>query len=377
MKISQYTSTIKDYEIRANYYHGKDIVHEGCLLILDPDSAWEKIGANTRKNIRRAKKLTGLKIIRVKGTKIHIKAFRTIWFDPGDKTIPEMLKENEIMYMVYLQKELIAGMILTPAGKNLFLHNLAGNDTAKKHNVTALLLWNAVEDLQNSQYKYIDVGVSFRKTLYTFFSHWKTEKYPIIFNKPFITPYISLVPFENKDIIVYSDQKVNTEIARSFFGDTYTIFPRAIYCIRALLEYLKITKKYNIAIYKTFDNNYISRCVTETIKQYCNYTRKIDNKTKAVMIIHEFGYPYQDIKKIKEECIKRKIPLIENCAWGYGSKFESGQEIGTVGDYAIYSLPKIIPAQYGGVLKGLNIEDESMWNDYRLLDYYKRVIIYE
>ncbi len=372
MKLASFGPSVVDYDLDLEYYHGKDIVHEGSLLVLDPVKAWPKISSNTRKNINRAKRLTNLRIDKVAGNKEDVKKFRTVWFNPEDPTIPAELEPDEIMYLAYLDGRLVAGMILTPVGNNLFLHNLGGNDEAKKNSVTSFLLWNAVEELQNSAYGYIDIGVSFRKSLQTYFGHWRTEKYPIIFSPPFLKPMISLSPFEAKHISVYKngpDQPVQQ--LEKYFGKEFTILPRAIYCIRALLEHLDIKKDENVAIYKTLDNDYISRCVTETISSRCNYTRQINSKTKAVMVIHEFGYPYKDLKKLRALCDKKGLPLIENCAWGYGSQVD-GKEVGSVGDYAIYSLPKFLPMAHGGVLKGLTISDEDNWQTFKLLDFYKR-----
>lgn len=364
------------YDLNLDYYHGKDIVHEGSLLVLDPAIAWDKISSNTRKNIRRAQRLTNLRVDRVKGTKEDIKTFRAMWFDPEDPTIPPELEPNEIMYLAYLDDVAVAGVILTPAGKNLFLHNLGGNELAKKNSVTSFLLWNAVEDLKDSEYGYIDIGASFRKSLQTYFGHWRTEKYPIIFEPPFIKPMITLTPFSAQNMVNYHNEPPSDAKAlEQYFGKTFTILPRAIYAIKALLIHLDLKPTDNVAIYKTFnDNDFISTCVTGTIESRCKWGRKINAKTKAVMVIHEYGYPYKDLIKLKAECKKRGIPLIENCAWAYGSKVD-GKEIGTVGDYAIYSLSKFLPIAYGAVLKGLAISDEQNWDDFKMLDYFKREIV--
>lgn len=375
IELSSPSTTHVPYELDLEYYHGKDIVHEGSLLELNPENAWPKVSSNTRKNIRRAQRLTNLRIEKVAGNKEDVLAFRTVWFNPEDPTIPPELEPNEIMYLAYLDDQLVAGMILTPAGKNLFLHNLGGNDEAKKNSVTSMLLWNAVEDLKDSEYKYIDIGASFRKSLQTYFGHWRTEKYPIIFEPPFIKPSIQLSPFTAQHIASYKNTPpASAEPLKEYFGDMFTILPRGIYAIRALLKHLDIKQDENVAIYKTLDNDYISRCVTDTIASVCQWTRKIDKKTKAVMVIHEFGYPYKDLVKLKEQCKKQGIPLIENCAWSYGSKVD-GHEIGTVGDYAIYSLCKFLPVAYGAVLRGLEISDEDNWSTYKMLDYYKRDIL--
>jgi len=130
-----------------------------------------------------------------------------------------------------------------------------------------------------------------------------------------------------------------------------------------------------VAVYKTFKNDYITRCVTDPIEESCRVVREIDENTKAVLVIHEFGFPCKEIMSIKDQCKKKNIPLIEDCAWAYGTAIDDHVNIGDVGDYAIYSLPKILPMQYGGVLKGLEIDDETNWNEFQTLDYFKREII--
>ena len=42
------------------------------------------------------------------------------------------------------------------------------------------------------------------------------------------------------------------------------------------------------------------------------------------------------------------MPIIEDCAHSF---FTQNNDIGTIGDYVIYSLPKAFPIQLGGILK--------------------------
>lgn len=378
MKLSTFAASFHDYELDLDYYHGKDILHEGCLLRLDPDYSWERINGKIRNKIRKAQKLN-VTIKRVNGTPQDIADFRTVWFDPGDETIPEKLEADEVMYLAYLDNELTGGLILTPSSPTvLYMHNLGSNEIGKHKSIPALLLWHAVEELKDSKWQYIDVGVSFRPTLYTFFKNWKVESYPIIFNPPFLRPDIRLTPFTNNDILPYTHDanKAAYEMVEKYFGDTYTILPRAIHCIKAVLQHLDLKKTDNVAVYKTFDDNeYISGCVKGPIENFCDMSRKIDKNTKAVVVIHEFGYPYEQTLDLKKECEKQGIPLIEDCAWAYGSEIDDKHKIGDVGDYAIFSLPKFTPLQYGGILKGLTITDEENWTGFKLLDYFKREII--
>lgn len=376
IKLSSFSASFHDYITDLDYYHGKDVIHQGNLLKLDPEYSWEKINSKIRNKIRKAQKLD-VKIERVKGTEEDIANFRTVWFDANDDTLPNHLEDDEIMYMAYMDGKLAGGLILSPVGKNLYMHNLGANEEGKRNSIPALLLWNAVEDLKDSQYNYIDVGVSFRPTLYSFFKNWQTESYPIIFTAPFIRPDLRLTPFGNTDIAQYTGDATAQEqaVVEQYFGENHTILPRAIYCIKAVMQHLGLTSQDNVAVFKTFDNDYISRCVTAPIEKYCSVSREITDQTKAVLVIHEFGHPFKETLKLKKECEKRNIPLIEDCAWSYGTALDDTHKIGDVGDYAIFSLPKFLPLQYGAVLKGLTISDEDNWNNYRLLDYFKRQLV--
>lgn len=184
----------------------------------------------------------------------------------------------------------------------------------------------------------------------------------VIFEPPYITPHIAITPFTNEYLEVYKDSsnKVNRDVLSSIFGDKFTILPRAIYCIDVLIKYLNIKKDQNVAVYKTFDNDYISRCVSEVISSHCKVERKITGSTKSVMVIHEFGYPYKRTIELRERCKKMNIPFVENCAWTINSKINEKYKVGDIGDFAIFSLPKILPMQFGGILKGVFLTDKTL-----------------
>lgn len=62
----------------------------------------------------------------------------------------------------------------------------------------------------------------------------------------------------------------------------------------------------------------------------------ITNKTKAIMLAHTLGNPF-NVKKIKEICDKYNLWLIEDTCDALGSKFD-GQNVGTYGDLATLSF---------------------------------------
>ena len=62
----------------------------------------------------------------------------------------------------------------------------------------------------------------------------------------------------------------------------------------------------------------------------------ITNKTKAIMLAHTLGNPY-DLKKVKELCDKYNLWLIEDCCDALGAQY-NGQHVGTFGDIATCSF---------------------------------------
>jgi CDP-4-dehydro-6-deoxyglucose reductase, E1 len=62
----------------------------------------------------------------------------------------------------------------------------------------------------------------------------------------------------------------------------------------------------------------------------------ITSKTKAIMLAHTLGNPY-NLKKVKELCDKYNIWLVEDCCDALGAKY-NGQHVGTFGDIATCSF---------------------------------------
>jgi len=93
-----------------------------------------------------------------------------------------------------------------------------------------------------------------------------------------------------------------------------------------------------------------------------NIKREIDENTKAIFIIHYFGFP-QSILEIKELCSQNDIYLIEDCAHSLFSSYQ-GKFLGSFGDLSIFSLTKSLPLPNGGVLlinnPGINYSDNTI-----------------
>jgi hypothetical protein len=100
-----------------------------------------------------------------------------------------------------------------------------------------------------------------------------------------------------------------------------------------------------ILVVTTTGSPYISGCVTREIEKLCRWARKPSPATRAVLVIHEFGYP-----AALPAGLDPKLPVIEDCAWAFGVD-RPDLQVGARGDFVIYSLPKALPMPFGGLLR--------------------------
>ncbi|MBN1386952.1 MAG: DegT/DnrJ/EryC1/StrS family aminotransferase [Bacteroidales bacterium] len=162
-------------------------------------------------------------------------------------------------------------------------------------------------------------------------------------------PCYRIGPFQTRDLSINHNLQ-NSDVIDDYFQDRfgdkdliYTINGRR--AINIALGLCNLKKNDVVTILTTTENFYISSCVTKEIENYCKWSRKIIPETKVLFVNHEFGYPYIDIKKLKEY----KLPIIEDCAHSFFSR-DTDDSIGKTGDFVIYSFPKMFPLQIGGLL---------------------------
>jgi dTDP-4-amino-4,6-dideoxygalactose transaminase len=101
-----------------------------------------------------------------------------------------------------------------------------------------------------------------------------------------------------------------------------------------------------ILILTTTGSAYISRCVTDTIAGFCGWSRQRSERTRAIFVIHEFGFPCA----VPAALLGAGLPIIEDCAYALGSQNPQGT-VGLIGDYTIYSFSKALPVAFGGLLR--------------------------
>jgi len=163
---------------------------------------------------------------------------------------------------------------------------------------------------------------------------------PQYFISPFSTEWVG-VNYK----ISQANQPVDRDLLEQYFGRFLCFQSGKSALYHALLQY-GLSKNDEVCIITTSGNTYISSCVTGEIEKFCNWSRQLSDKTKLILVNHEFGTVYQRM----EEVLKLNLPVIEDMAMSLFST-DKHQKTGNYGDFTIYSLPKFFPLQWGGILK--------------------------
>lgn len=164
-----------------------------------------------------------------------------------------------------------------------------------------------------------------------------------------LTPFISIAALKRQELCVdlFEDTpRVDTYFSKRF-GGNYTFCPKAREGIVIVLKELNLQPNDVVTILTTTGSPYISGCVTKAIERVCKWSREVLPATKVLFVNHEFGYSYDDVASLK----KYNLPIIEDCAHSF---FTESPDIGLVGDFVIYSLPKPFSIQMGGIIKYKN-----------------------
>lgn len=193
----------------------------------------------------------------------------------------------------------------------------------------------------------------------------------------YLVPDYKISPFRTCDIGLNHNLPEDNYIDKYFMqrlrGKNYHYTQNGREAINLALSHYNLKKSDTVTILTTTGNSYISRCITNEIEKFCKWSLKINEKTKVLLVNHEFGYPYTDLMNLK----KIGLPIIEDLAHSFFSK-EKDNVIGKVGDFSIYSFPKMFPLQIGGLLVS-NLKYENI--ESRFLDnpgkrYIKNVLSY-
>jgi len=144
------------------------------------------------------------------------------------------------------------------------------------------------------------------------------EKFENVFSK-----YIG-----KKNVFAVSSAAAALEIIALLAGikkDDEVIIPAHTYCASAI-PFARSGAKIIWA-----DINFENRVVDLN-----DIKRKITRRTKAIILVHLYGYAL-DFRKIILYCKKRKIKIIEDCAQALGAEID-GKKAGSLGDFSCFSF---------------------------------------
>ena len=165
----------------------------------------------------------------------------------------------------------------------------------------------------------------------------------------FYSPSYRISPFRTSDIVKNLALPPSTDVIKTldnrFQGRKWCYTKSGKEGIALALEALDLNRDDCITIITTSDNIYISRCVTREIEKVCDWSREIQSNTKALFVNHEFGYPFRDLQYLK----RYNLPIIEDACHSYLANTDM-HDMGLVGDFIIFSLPKVYAIQIGGIL---------------------------
>lgn len=166
---------------------------------------------------------------------------------------------------------------------------------------------------------------------------------------PFLQPAYRISPFRTSDIAfnhsLPENDRIEDYFKERFRGRWYQYTYNGREAINIALKHYNLKKDDIVTIYTTTGNFYISSCVTKEIEKFCKWSRKLEKNTRVILVNHEFGFPYKNLIELKD----LGIPVIEDCAHSFFSN-NPDNSVGKVGDFVIYSFPKMFPLQIGGLL---------------------------
>jgi hypothetical protein len=175
---------------------------------------------------------------------------------------------------------------------------------------------------------------------------------------------VSLLPFpyrrepENRPV-PRGQQGLIAKLCGHMVKSAGALTPTGRDAIASIFQDLGLNRHDEVWVVTTFDYPNVSSCVTCTIFNVCKPSRVLTARTRAILVIHEFGVPHPDTPALLKLAREREIPLIEDCAHTVDSCGE-GWQVGTIGDFVILSFPKLFPTQQGGALLGTSALPPSL-----------------
>jgi hypothetical protein len=191
----------------------------------------------------------------------------------------------------------------------------------------------------------------------------------------YLLPDYKISPFSTKDMAVNSNLPLAESVDHYFkkrFPDrkfSYTVNGRS--ALNKALRFYDLKTTDTVTILTTTGNSYISSCVTGEVGKFCRWNQRVDSTTRVILVIHEFGYVYANVKDLR----KYNLPIIEDSAYAFFST-DASEDVHNTGDFVIFSFPKMFPIQVGALLvyNGQHSVEQERWADEEMLPYIKKVM---
>ncbi len=90
----------------------------------------------------------------------------------------------------------------------------------------------------------------------------------------------------------------------------------------------------------------LTPCVAEAVSWSARPAESPSERTRGVLLVHEWGFPHPASKLIEREAQRRNWTLVHDCAHA----FNHGVELAKAGATVTFSLPKLFPVPMGGLL---------------------------
>lgn len=166
---------------------------------------------------------------------------------------------------------------------------------------------------------------------------------------PFYAPSYRISPFRTEDVArnlcLPPSTAAEQALDQRFAARRWCFTECGKEGIALALQALNLKPDDCVTILTTTGNLYISGCVTREIEKVCEWSRQMQPNTAALFVNHEFGFPYRDLADLR----RHGLPIIEDACHSYLAD-TPGQDMGRVGDFIVFSLPKVYPLQMGGLL---------------------------
>lgn len=140
------------------------------------------------------------------------------------------------------------------------------------------------------------------------------------------------------------DPFTGSSFINEYFG------PNARSMFSFIFEHYNLKREDEIAILTTSNATYVSTCVSVQCFNYSKISRVVTEKTRMIILIHEYGYILDDLEALIDRWKEKGITVIEDCAHVCGLKMNN-KTIGSYGDFSLYSFTKTLPGKSGGLLR--------------------------